>query len=177
MRKLLRGGKLLFLKFVGLIPSHVIRKFLYRAAGMALGRDTWIYGGAEIRHAKNISIGDGTVIGNGAILDGRLGLKIGKNVNFSTGVWIWTLQHDWQAPDFRDTGGPVSIGDYAWLSCRVVVLPGVTIGEGAVVAAGAVVTKDVEPYTLVGGVPAKPLGQRPRGLNYSPGANGATPFI
>lgn len=60
------------------------------------------------------------------------------------------------------------IGDYVWLGPRCMVLPGVTVGEGAVVAAGAVVTKNVEPYTLVGGVPAQKIAGRTKELNYNP---------
>lgn len=54
----------------------------------------------------------------------------------------------------------VAIGDYAWICCRSIILPGITIGEGAVVASGAIVTKDVPPYTIVGGTPAKIIGYR-----------------
>ncbi len=68
------------------------------------------------------------------------------------------------------------IGDYAWLGPRCIILPGITVGEGAVVAAGAVVTKDVEPYVVVGGIPALKISDRPSSLSYNP-AQGATPFI
>jgi acetyltransferase-like isoleucine patch superfamily enzyme len=81
-------------------------------------------------------------------------------------VWIWTLEHDPQSPDFATVGGPVTIEDYAWVGCRVVILPGVCIGKGAVVAAGAVVTKDVPPYAIVGGVPARTIGERAPDLRY-----------
>lgn len=175
--RILHGGKWLVLNLTGGIPSHFLRKSIYRAFGMQIGDRVSIYGGAEIRRPAWIRIGSGSVIGNGAILDGRLGIEIGENVNFSTGVWIWTVQHDHMDPNFRDCGGPVKIGDRAWISCRVVVLPGVTIGEGAVVAAGAVVTKDVEPFAIVGGIPAKRIGERPRGLEYSLGEAPAVPFI
>ncbi|MBN2145988.1 MAG: acyltransferase [Anaerolineales bacterium] len=111
-------------------------------------------------------IGKNTSIGHHAILDGRNGLTIGENVNLSTGVWIWTLQHDPQSPDFATQGGPVVIEDYAWVSCRAIILPGVKVGRGAVVAAGAVVTKDVPSYAIVGGVPAKVISQRTQDLRY-----------
>jgi len=156
----------LALKFTGHIPSHHIRKWIYRAFGMRIGRGSHIYGGAEIRNPFGITIGTGCSIGHSAILDGRHHLVIGNNVNFSTGVWVWTAEHDVRSLDFKGHGAPVIIEDYVWLSCRVIVLPGVTVGEGAVVAAGAVVTKDVPPYTIVGGVPARKIGERPRGLNY-----------
>ena len=69
-------------------------------------------------------------------------------------------------PFFRDCPAPIEIDDYAWIGSRATVLPGVKIGKGAVVAAGAVVTKDVTPYLVVGGVPARPLGTRSTDLRY-----------
>jgi maltose O-acetyltransferase len=125
-----------------------------------------IYGGAEIRSPRRIAIGEHTIVGHRAILDGRYGLEIGRNVNLSTGVWIWTAQHDPQSPDFDSKGAPVIIEDYAWVSSRCVILPGTRVGEGAVVAAGAVVTEDVPPYTIVGGVPASVIGRRTHDLRY-----------
>jgi acetyltransferase-like isoleucine patch superfamily enzyme len=133
-------------------------------------------GGAEIRAPKNITIQAYTIIGNNVILDGRAGITIGSKVNLSSEVAIWTVQHDPQAADFGIKSGKVVVEDYAWLSFRSVVLPGVTIGEGAVVAACAVVTKDVEPYTIVAGIPAKKIGERNRDLNYTL-AEGYIPFI
>jgi len=79
---------------------------------------------------------------------------------------ILTLAHDPQDPEFSDKGGDVIIGDRVWIAYRATVLPGVTIGEGAVVAAGAVVASDVEPFTIVGGVPARRIGERNRAIQY-----------
>jgi acetyltransferase-like isoleucine patch superfamily enzyme len=131
-----------------------------------MGRESVIYNGCELRDPHQIAIGDFTSIGDRCILDGRGGLRIGNSVNFSTGVWVWTMQHKVNDPVFGCESSPVVIEDYAWISCRTVVLPGVHVGKGAVVAAGAVVTKDVEPYTIVGGVPAKKIGERSRDLDY-----------
>jgi acetyltransferase-like isoleucine patch superfamily enzyme len=156
----------LFLRAAGYFPSHHVRLFIYRLAGMKIGHGSHIYMGAEIRGARRIKIGSGCSIGHGAVLDGRGYLTIGNNVNVSSGVWIWTRAHDVNSPTFAGTRAPVVIGDYAWLSCRVTVLQGVHVGEGAVAAAGAVVTKDVAPYTIVGGVPAHKIGERSRNLNY-----------
>lgn len=155
------------LRLTGYFPSHHIRLLIYRIFGMKIGRDSHIYMGAEIRSPYRIQIGTGCSIGHQAILDGRGRLTIGNNVNFSTGVWIWTAQHDVNNLHFGSYSAPVRIEDYVWLSCRSVILPGVTVGEGAVVASGAVVTKDVDPYTIVGGVPAKKIGERIRGLDYT----------
>lgn len=153
----------------GKIPSHVIRNTIYRKFfSVNMAPNVVIYSGAELRDTHKITIGEGTIIGDDAKLDGRSGLWIGKNVNFSTGVWIWTLQHAMNCPNFScdNQGAPVKIGDRAWISCRVVILPGVTIGEGAVIAAGAVVTKDVEPFAIYGGIPAKKIGERNKDLKY-----------
>ena len=121
-----------------------------------------------MRAPYNVLIGEGSIIGDKAMLDGLNGIIIGNNVNLSTGVWIWTEQHNPQCKYFSciDQGAPVIIKDRAWISYRAVILPRVTVGEGAVIAAGAVVTKNVEPFTIYGGVPAKKIGNRNKDLEY-----------
>jgi acetyltransferase-like isoleucine patch superfamily enzyme len=153
---------------VGMVPSHHIRLFFYRRLfGMTIGSGATIYRNPEIRRPAAVTIGEHTIIGRNAILDGRCGLTIGNNVNFSTGVWVWSLEHDKDSPDFGPKGAPVVINDRAWLSSRSTILPGVTIGEGAVVCAGAVVTSDVAPYEVVAGVPARKIADRNRDLRYT----------
>lgn len=93
-------------------------------------------------------------------MDARAGLEIGKSVTIAYDVIIWTLHHEMNSIDFHTKGAKVTIDDYAWICSRSVILPGVHIGYGAVVASGAVVTKDVDPYSIVGGVPAKKIGKR-----------------
>ena len=157
------------LAVTGYIPSHSVRKFLYvNVYCVDMDKTAVIYYGAEIRAPWNLHIGKGTIIGDRAILDARSGIYIGDNVNFSTGVWIWTLQHDVQASDFgtEGQGKPVKICNRAWLSCRTIVLPGVTVAEGAVAAAGAVLTKDCSPFSVWGGVSAKCIGARNQDLTY-----------
>lgn len=99
----------------------------------------------------------GTSIGIDNMFDSRNGLYIGKNVCFSDNVKIWTMHHDYNDIHFAIKGGKVEIQDFVWVGCNVIILPGVTIGEGAVIASGSVVTKDISPYTVVGGIPAKKL--------------------
>ena len=153
-----------------MIPSHHIRMFIYRNILMAhLERDVVIYFNTEIREANKLYIGEGTIIGDSCLLDCRNGLRIGKNVNFSSEVHIWTEQHDYRSPSFscyNDDKMGVSIGDYAWLGSNTIILPRVKIGKGAVVAAGAVVTKDVPPYAVVAGIPAKKVAERPKDMDY-----------
>lgn len=177
LRRYLISATFLALKAIGWIPSHWVRKLAYRGFGMTIGKHSWIYMGAEVRNARGISIGHDCSIGHDVVLDGRNGLKIGNNVNISSSVWIWTMQHDPQSPDFASEGGPVIIEDFVWLSGRVIVLPDITVAEGTVVAAGAVVTRSTEPFSIVGGIPAKKIGERNRNLRYRLGDSGPTPFI
>jgi len=148
-------------------PSQTVRRFLLKLQGVKIGKNTTIYGGFQIRVPKGIVIGNNTMVGNKAILDGRNGLTIGDNVNISAEVMIWTMHHDYNDKDFAGSGGMVVIEDYVWLASRSIILPGVRIGKGAVVAAGAVVTKDVDDFTVVGGVPAKKIAERSRDISYT----------
>ena len=124
--------------------------------------------GVEVRRADRVIIGSNCVVNRDVLLDGRGGcLSIGNNVDIAQEVVIWTLGHDAHDDYHRDEGGPVTIGDYAWIGHRSVIMPGVTIGRGAVVAAGAVVTKDVPAMAIVAGVPAKVIGERRSKLLYT----------
>jgi acetyltransferase-like isoleucine patch superfamily enzyme len=160
------GLQLLGAEIVSHVPVRVLRSAFYRAMGMRLADRVLIYRGLEFRKARRIEIGEGTVVGFDCILDGRGGLSLGRNVNLSSEVAIWTMQHDHRDPDFAGVQAPVNVGDRAWLSFRCTILPGVTVGEGAVIAAGAVVVKDVPPYAIMAGVPATQVSERPRNLRY-----------
>lgn len=142
------------------MPSKHIRHLGLRLLGMHMSKDVYFYQGFHIRNPKGITMGSGCSIGPKVLLDGRTGLTIGNSVTIAYEAIIWTLHHDFNDVHFCTKGAPVSIGDFAWICSRSIVLPGVTIGEGAVVASGAVVTKDVSPYSIVAGVPAKVIGYR-----------------
>lgn len=160
----------LVFKIIGYIPIHAVRMFFYRYVfHVDIGRNVVIYFGLEARSPWNIRIGDGSIIGDRAILDARFGITIGRNVNLSTGVWIWTQQHDVNSPTFSTEGksGRVVIKDRAWISSRASILPDTIIEEGCVIAAHAVVTKPVtETYAIYGGVPAKKISARSREITY-----------
>ena len=157
----------ILLSVISHLPTHSLRNALLRFFGLKINGAV-LYSNFHIRKPSKINIGNGTVLGHGITLDGRCGITIGKNVTTSTDVMIWTLQHDTNDPTFGIKGGPVIIEDFVWISARAIILPNVTVGKGAVVAAGAVVTKDVEPHTIVGGIPAKIIGKRINNLNYVP---------
>ena len=143
-----------------IIPFHSIRKFIYRLYGVKIGKNSFIHVGARFYYPAGISIGNGTIIGDHCFLDGRAPLKIGNNVDIASQVLIYNSEHDVSSEGFDPIEEPVEIGDYVFIGPRAVILPGVKIGKGAVVAAGAVVTKDVGDFEIVGGVPAKVIGER-----------------
>lgn len=152
--------ELMLLRWVGHIPSHLIRNNIYKLAGVKLGKGSSIHMWANFFQPRNITIGEGTIIGNSAFLDGRAALTIGNHVDVASSVMIYNSEHDLKAEDFVAREEPVTIGDYVFIGPRVTILPGVTIGKGAVLAAGAVVTKDVPDYSIVGGIPAVIIGER-----------------
>lgn len=148
------------LHLAGCIPSHNYRKFVYRIFGIKIGKGSTIHMKARFYDPRNISIGEDTIVGEGVVLDGRDKLVIGSHVDIASEVMIYNSQHDVNEESFSATYGPVKIEDYVFIGPRVIILAGVTVGRGAVVGAGAVVTKDVPPYAIVGGVPAKIIGER-----------------
>lgn len=155
---------------IGHIPSHHIRKFIYKYIFNAqLSKNSVIYYGAEIRSHYNLVLKKGAIVGDNCILDARNGITIEENACLASGVQIWTEQHAHRDPWFRclsDSSYNVVIGKRAWIGPRSIILHSVKIGEGAVVAGGSVVTKDVPPFTIVGGIPAKEIGKRNKNLLY-----------
>ena len=148
------------LHVIGHVPSHHVRRFFYRLAGMTIREGATIHVGARFYNPANIIIGKDTIVGEGAVLDGREKLVIGDHVDIASEVMIYNSQHDIHSDDFHAISERVMIDDYVFIGPRAIILPGVTLGKGSVVGAGAVVTKSVEPYAIVGGIPAKVIGER-----------------
>lgn len=158
---------LLILHLVTWIPSHTVRNLIWKMVGVKIGRKSTLHTGVRVYDPRNIKVGEGTIIGFGSFLDGREKLEIGNHVDIASEVMIYNSEHDINSPEFAPISGPVIIEDYVFIGPRAIILPGVKIGMGAVVAAGAVVTKDIEPYSVVGGVPAKEITKRKlEKLNY-----------
>jgi maltose O-acetyltransferase len=150
------------------VPFHFFRKSIIKLKFKKVGRNTNFLIGIEFRKPSNISIGNNSVVNKKVLLDGRGGkLIIGNNVDIAQETNIWTLEHDVNDDFHKDSGSDVIIEDYVWIASRVTILPGVTIGKGAVVASNSLVSKNVEPKTIVGGVPAKQIGVRKSNLNYN----------
>ena len=149
------------------IPSHNLRLWYYKnVMGFHIGKGSSIFMNCKFDCAKGLTVGSNSVVNSNCRLDSRGGLTIGDNVSISNDVVILTADHDLNSPDFAGRNKAVAIEDYVWIGTRAMILPGVSIAKGAVVAAGSVVSKDVEPFQVVGGVPAKLITTRNSKLRY-----------
>jgi len=147
---------------------YIVRKMLgprgrvaaWRALGCQIESEVRLGPGTRMRRPENVRIGSGTAIVGATWIDAWDTVTIGRRCLLNDHIDLLTGSHDVDSPDFTGTTAPILIGDYAWLPLRIVVLPGVTIGRGAVVATGSVVVTDVSELTVVGGNPARVIGKR-----------------
>ncbi len=153
--------------FVNNIQLADIRMDLYRKAGIKVDATSNIMMHAWVLQARGITIGPNCIIGPFTTLDCRGGLTIGRNVNIAGEVLTIGGHHVVDSETAEGIVGKVVIEDNAWVAMRATILPGITVGEGAYVAAAALVNRDVEPYTLVGGVPARKIRDRSRDIRYT----------
>lgn len=152
--------------WIPLIPFWTCRKRFLRMLKMQIGEGSFIMKRNYIMTPQKIKLGSHSHINRSCTLDGRGGISIGHSVSISYNVSILTGSHDCNSKTFRGVFLPVNIKDYAWIGANATILQDVTIGKGAVVCAGAVVTKNVEPYSIVAGIPAKKIGDRKQNLDY-----------
>lgn len=152
--------------FLPHIPSWDIRRILLKNLGIKIGKGTFISKNTYFMAPKMFSIGEYSDINRECFIDARGGITIGNSVSISHRVNIVTGSHYPNSRNFQGKYMPIKINDYVWLGIGCTILQGVTIGKGAIVCAGAVVTKDVDPYCIVGGIPAKKVGTRFSDLNY-----------
>lgn len=150
------------------IPFAYIRYLFYKyIIKIKCDKSVYFQMGIYVYSSRGeLSIREGTIINRGCVLDRRGGLYIGKNVNLSPECCLFTAGHSINGNYFEGIKKSVHIGDYSWIGTRAMVMPGVSIGKGAVILPGSVVTKDVDPMAIVGGIPAKKLGLRNIDLSY-----------
>lgn len=148
---------------VAVFPGSRLRKIFYkRIMCFNLESSSSILSGCWFDSRFNFSMGTNSVINQRCRLDNRGRIDIGNNVNISPEVHLITAEHDiYSVDEFSGVTESIIINDYVFIGTRAIILPGISIGKGAVVAAGAVVTKDVPNWTIVAGVPAKKIGDRP----------------
>lgn len=149
-----------------LIPFFSLKKSFASIFGVKIGKHSYIHTPVRFFHFGRLTISDNSVVNSGCYLDNRRGINIGRNVSIAHDVKIYTLGHEIDDPYFRLKGASVKINDNAVIFANAQIMPGVEIGEGAIVYPGSVVTRDVEPYCVVGGNPAKKLRERERNIKY-----------
>jgi maltose O-acetyltransferase len=154
-------------RIVAEVPSHTLRLAFYRhVMAFEIGEHSFIFMGASFDCRGGFSLGNHSVINERCRLDNRGILRIGSNVSISSEVCILTADHDPQSESFEGRNRAVEIDDSVFIGTRALILPGCNLGRGAIVAAGSIVTKNVDAFAIVAGNPAKVIGQRPQTLNY-----------
>ncbi len=148
------------------LPGHWLRLLWLRVLGVKLGRGVCVFRGTTVIGAQELVLGDRVQIGFRVVLDARGGLTVGEDVLVSSDSQLLTANHNVDSDDFERQVAPIEIADHAWIATRAIVLAGVSVGQGAVVSAGGVATRDVPARTVVGGVPARRVAERSGGIDY-----------
>lgn len=129
-----------------------------------IGGFVFIYAGVYLTHTYGISLGRGVAINSGAVIDGRGGITIGNETMIGPHACLYSSSHRFAKSKTIFSQGhelkPLVIGNDVWIGANTTILPGLTIGDGAIIGANAVVTKNVPAETIVGGVPASIIGHR-----------------
>lgn len=160
-----------WLNFTYTIIPYPLRKIYLYLFGIKIGKGSSIHRNCKFFHIGNFRLGQNSVINFSCFLDNRRGIYIGNNVGIAHNTKIYTLGHNIDSSKFETKGAPVVIEDNVFIFSNSLIMPGVTIHEGAIVLAGSVVTKDIPPYTVVGGNPSKIIRQRPKDLGYTQSYN------
>ncbi|NHQ85979.1 acyltransferase [Iodobacter sp. HSC-16F04] len=142
------------------IPTFILRRWLLIFFGAQVTTSASIHRNVRVFSRGRLHIGSGSVVNNGCYLDNRSGIHIGDNVSIAHDVKIYTMGHDINSSSFAAIGAPVRINNYAVIFSNVLIMPGVTIGEGAVIYAGAVVSRDIPRLGVAAGNPARVIKYR-----------------
>lgn len=143
-----------------------LRKLFLRLCGCKFKKKAKIDLNTYFLEPRRLNVGQCSHINQGCIVDARGFIRVGENVSISHRVSLITGSHNINSPSFYGVFKPIIIDDYVFVGCNATILGGTHLGEGCVVCAGAVVTKDVPPYCVVAGVPAKVIAERARNLKY-----------
>jgi putative colanic acid biosynthesis acetyltransferase WcaF len=141
-------------------PLHSWRSMLLRLFGAKVGKGVHIYPKVKIWAPWNIDFGDECGVANGAILYSQGKISIGKRSVISQGAHLVAGTHDYTKAGFPLITRPIHIGNYVWVAAEAFIHPGVTVGDGSVIGARSVVTKDMPPWMVCSGHPCKPIKER-----------------
>lgn len=143
-------------------PMFAWRRLILRVFGAHLGKGVAIHPGARIWAPWNLHCRDMVAVANGAEIYNPAVVFLGSHAIISQDAYLCGASHDYNDPDFPFFSKPITVGDYAWVCARACVMPGVTIHDGAVLGLGSVATRDLEPWFVYAGSPAKPVRKRTR---------------
>jgi putative colanic acid biosynthesis acetyltransferase WcaF len=143
-------------------PMHAWRSFLLRRFGAEIGPNVHIYPTARIWAPWNLVCDDGAAVADEAIIYNPKTVRLGSHAIVSQQAYICGATHDYEDPAFPLISFPIVLGPYSWVCARATVQPGVNLGEGAILGLGAVATRDLEPWTIYGGIPARKIKSRKR---------------
>jgi putative colanic acid biosynthesis acetyltransferase WcaF len=143
-------------------PFHAWRAFLLRCFGAKLGPNCHIYPGARIWAPWNLVCADGAAIADEAVVYNAAQVCMGSHAIISQQAYVCTATHDFDDPRFPMITKSIVIGSYAWVCARACVLPGVTVGDGAVLGMASVATRDLQPWHVYAGMPAQRVRPRRR---------------
>jgi putative colanic acid biosynthesis acetyltransferase WcaF len=141
-------------------PLHQWRSILLRCFGAKVGRGVHVYPGVKIWAPWNLELGDKCGIANGVILYSQGKITVGKQAVISQGAHLCAGTHDYTQPGFPLITKPITVGNDAWIAAEAFIHPGVRIGDGCVVGARAVVTKDMPAWMVCSGHPCTPIKER-----------------
>ena len=142
------------------LPFSSLKIFVLRLFGATIGQGVRIKPGVRVKFPWRLSVGDFTWIGEDVWLDNLALIEIESHVCISQGVYLCTGNHNWSQPDFQLQCAPICIRAESWVAARSVIGPGVTIGQGAILALGGVTGRSLEPMTIYAGNPAQPIKKR-----------------
>lgn len=155
-----------FLNISYQIIPNPIRTYYLRLFHIRLGEKTFIHRRVKFFHVGNLVVGKNSVVNFGCYLDNRRGIYIGNNVGIAHNTKIYTLGHDLNDLEFKTKGSSVNISNNVFIFSNSIIMPGVSVGEGAIILAGSVVVKNVEPWSIVGGNPARFIRNRNKDVDY-----------
>jgi acetyltransferase-like isoleucine patch superfamily enzyme len=162
-RRVFAGAVLAYLynDCCGRLPNRSLRHHYLRRWLGCFGKGSSVDMRCRFLNGRKVYLGERTVVNFGTVMDGRQHtIQTGHDVSIGPEAVLLTLGHDAHCPRFTDKGGALHIGSHAWIGYGALICPGVRIGEGAVVGAGSVVSRDVEPWTVVAGNPARKISDR-----------------
>lgn len=141
-------------------PLHAWRAMLLRVFGAKLGQNCHVYPKARIWAPWNLTCGDVVAIADDAIVYNPSQVTIGSHATVSQEAYLCGATHDYQLETFPLISAPIDIGDFAWVCARATVQSAVSVGEGAVLALGSVATRNLEPWSVYAGIPARKIKVR-----------------